>query len=398
VIIGIPRQRLESVGFALKHQDVDVLDIEIMSSSTGDLIYEKLQSLSERIGIPQQIIADHGSDLRKGIRLFRQEYENVIYTYDITHKMASLLKHELEQDERFRGFMSRCGSTIKEVQQTELYFLIPPTQHKKSRYLNIDRSIDWVQNVLSYEQRGDFSHINARFMLDQKSLNCLTALIDSGCIARLSAIVSNEYPDESAFRSEVIRNIGVETWNRVGNTIVEMANQGRKRFVEKLGWIREYEEDIRTYSKMIELVHGVEKQVKHEGIHCESRNTFNEKTKEIQEENERLQSFKKEILEYLDEQSVAVPENTPLLGTSDILESIFGKYKHFSERNPLKEIGKMILSIPVFTGKLKDAQYVRKALETVSLHHVEAWAKRVFGQSHRSKRIEAFHPKVETPN
>ncbi len=40
------------------------------------------------------MLSDHGSDLKKGIQLYQENYPEVIYTYDVTHAMALLLKHE----------------------------------------------------------------------------------------------------------------------------------------------------------------------------------------------------------------------------------------------------------------------------------------------------------------
>ncbi len=53
------------------------------------------------------------------------------------------------------------------------------------------------------------------------------------------------------------------------------------------------------------------------------------------------------------------------LGTSDIIESIFGKYKIFSEKTPMIEIGKAILTIPVLVSKVLLTE-VKEAMESVS--------------------------------
>ena len=65
-----------------------------MHSTKGELVEQKLSEVSERVGRPVQIVADHGSDLKKGIKLYQQKHPEVIYTYDVTHGMALLLKHE----------------------------------------------------------------------------------------------------------------------------------------------------------------------------------------------------------------------------------------------------------------------------------------------------------------
>src|SRR4030042_3241756 len=106
---------------------------------------------------------------------------------------------------------------------------------------------------------------------------------------------------------------------------------------------------------MVHLIHLVEKQVKTEGLSQESKQIFEENSKEIGVNNERVQNFRKQIIDFLFEEGAKIPDGQTLLGTSDIIESTFGKYKYFSSRSPLKEVGKMILTIPVFIGKKTSA-------------------------------------------
>lgn len=63
------------------------------------MIAEKLEQLSQKVGIPQQILGDHGSNLKKGIHLYQEKHQEVVYTYDVTHAMSNLLKQQLATDE-----------------------------------------------------------------------------------------------------------------------------------------------------------------------------------------------------------------------------------------------------------------------------------------------------------
>jgi hypothetical protein len=367
VILGVPVARLEDIGYSLKHEDVEVLDIEIMERSTGDMIYHKLGSLSEQVGTPVQIISDHGSDLKKGITLFLEEHSDVIYTYDITHKMASLLKKELENDSKYNEFADQVATSLRQIRQTELYFLAPPKQRTKARYLNIDSYVTWAMSVLDYKNRGDFSQICNFSNLDSK-------------------------------QNHILQSIGEkQTYINSDTTIPQLNDMGKKRFMEKLEWLNNYEEEIKVWFEIVELILLAEKQVKCEGLSQQSEDLFKEKSKKTGVNNKRVQNFKKQIIEHLFEEGRKIPDGQTLIGTSDIIESTFGKYKIFSSRNPLKEVGKMILTIPVFIGK-KSNSYVKSALEVIKSVSVKNWANDVFGQSNLSKRIQAFNPNSETQN
>ena len=54
----------------------------------------------------------------------------VIYTYDVTHAMALLLKHELATSEKYQSFIQKCNQCRHQLQLTELSFISPPSQLK----------------------------------------------------------------------------------------------------------------------------------------------------------------------------------------------------------------------------------------------------------------------------
>ena len=99
VILGISQKYFQdeviSKNRSLSHKDVEVLGLEIMDSTTGELIEQQLDKISKKVGIPVQIVADNGSDLAKGIKLYQDKYPDLIYTHDVTHAMALLLKKRL---------------------------------------------------------------------------------------------------------------------------------------------------------------------------------------------------------------------------------------------------------------------------------------------------------------
>lgn len=189
VILGITQERfteiIEQEHRALQHQDVEVLALEVLEKSTGKIIEENLKNLAERVGTPRQILSDRGSDLKKGIDLYLETNPGVISTYDVTHKIASLLKKELSTDERYQDFLHECSLTRHRLQQTELYFLVPPKQRSKARYHNVDILVDWAQKVLKYQESGDFYQISTAYSLDGETLFSLRDTLPKDSYAQL---------------------------------------------------------------------------------------------------------------------------------------------------------------------------------------------------------------------
>ncbi len=98
--------------------------------ATGEFIQEKLELLSNQVGIPEQILGghrrcafgEHGSNLKKGIELYQKNHPEVIYTYDVTHAMSNLLKQYLSKDETYRDFIESCHKCRLKLQQTPISF------------------------------------------------------------------------------------------------------------------------------------------------------------------------------------------------------------------------------------------------------------------------------------
>ena len=102
-----------------------------------------------------------------------------------------------------------------------------------------------------------------------------------------------------------------------------------------------------------------------------------------------IQKAQQKVSEYLAIEIQKVPLNKTFLATSDIIESIFGKYKIFASSSPNLEINEMILTIPLSTIEITPDTVI-EAMETINLSELTAWSKEVFGHSLLSKRKSAF--------
>jgi hypothetical protein len=88
-------------------------------------------------------------------------------------------------------------------------------------------------------------------------------------------------------------------------------------------------------------------------------------------------------------EAAKIPTDSVWLASSDIIESVFGKYKCFTTRAPLKEIGKLLLAIPAFIADLA-TPLIREAMESVRTIDVENWAKTHIGASMLARRRHAL--------
>lgn len=341
VILGVSLKYFQSEvvdrSRCLSHKDVEVLGIEIMDSTTGEMIEEQLDKISERVGVPVQIVADNGSDLAKGIKLYQQKHPEVIYTHDVTHAMALILKKQLNSDERYQSFITECNMCRQKLQQTEWSFLAPPAQRSQCRYFNVERLTEWASNLLSFPT---------------EILMILMPDFDESLIA--------------------------------------------EKMIEKLEWLAEYKLDIIKWNQMLLLTRSVETHLKQSGLNNQSLNDLSEYR--VMFSDNSLHDFQQYVFDYVTIQSEKINTKDTFLASSDLIESLFGKYKYFSSRCPLKEMGQMILTIYLSTMDLT-TNLIKDALETISFVDVEDWLTEVFGRSTLSKRKILFssdHDDIKT--
>ncbi len=313
---------------ALTYSDGEVLALEVTRHATGEWIQSVLQSLSNLVGIPLQIIGDHAPNLKTGIQLFQAHYPQVISTYDVSHAMALLLKKELLPNPTFQNFLKDCHHCRLQVQQTELAFAAPPAQRTRCRYFNIERLVLWANHIL----KADYS---------------------------LFSSLLPHLPPEKLY----------------------------PRLQEKFAWVFSYQFPLKIWSFLTQMTRTLEKQLKTSGLNSYSVSLFKNRLLKLKIPS-YLNPFKQKLFQYLETEIAKAPHHM-LLASSDILESIFGRYKYFSQRCSIKELRSLLLTIPLTTVDLTP-QFIKDALTTIHSSDLSQWVHDVFGQSALSKRKILF--------
>jgi len=97
------------------------------------------------------------------------------------------------------------------------------------------------------------------------------------------------------------------------------------------------------------------------------------------------------LIDFVQNESLKANPDERLLGSSEVIESVFGKLK-FLERDQAKSgVTGLLLSVGAFVSETSD-QVVQKAMEAVRTRDVSKWCKKMIGQTVQSKRKEAFNP------
>ena len=305
----------------LAHEDVELIALQPVRTSTGEVVCQQLNEAAKTTGVPRAIVSDDGRDLHLGLKLFRQEHSQAAWIYDIKHKTASLLKHRLEKDEEWKSFVSQVNLSKQKVCMTPLAFLAPPQQRGKARYMNVDSLVAWGKKAIG--------------VLDQPP---------------------------AADHEEV------------DAAMVE----------EKFGWLREYRQPLERWNRLMSVIETAEHHIRREGIQCGTAGELKLRLDAVASD-ESSRDLRDDLLAFLREQSRQVRPGERLLGSSEIVESVIGKYKRLQGERGHHGLTPMILSIGSIVGR-KTVSALKTALEKLAIHDVLAWCGKHIGATVQSLR------------
>lgn len=389
VILGIPLSILAQSGYSPPHQAMTVLAVQVTTHSSGTWIAAVLAETAARTGAPMQIVADHGSDLRKGIALFQEQHApHCVETYDISHRIATLLKGELSRDARWKTFLAQCAKTLSTWQQTDLAFLLPPRQRTKARYMHFDAHVQWAERLLAYYERGDFSAIARPCVLSYAAWEYLRRGFGTARVQPLRPLIGWRFAEKEAFAQALQAHSDIPL-EELDEGFWTLADHARARFLAGFAWLLEYRQDLPVYAAMMASAKRIQTALKTQGLGAGALPSLQAERAALPQLTPRAAAFTENLIGQAEQEIAKVPPGQTWLASSDIIESVFGRYKTFTERGPLKEVGKLVLAIPALLTEWTPA-LIREALAQVRTLDVERWAKTHLGDSLLAKRRRAL--------
>ena len=335
LVLGLPLEKFRRNGCRVSHADVTGIGTVVGDKMNAAKVTETLKRLTAAAGAPVQIVTDHGSDIKKGVEDFIATLPvKPVYTYDITHKTAVILKRLLKDDAAWERFVRNCVDAKRLVLQTEMGHLAPPKPSDKARWLNLDAYATWAE--------------------------------------ALAVHIASVRRDPS--RHEEAERLGTF-----------------------FGWLDGFLPELARWGMIVKVLQAAKDEVKANGLDKGGKARFVKGLEKLAGGGGIAQEVIEELLRFFEEQTAPLPDGNKWLGTSDIIESVFGKYKRFSQRSSIKGVGKMILTIPVFTGSLTMTK-LGQAMETVRGNEVTKWVNDNLGVSLFAKRRRALGVRLKPKN
>jgi hypothetical protein len=168
-----------------------------------------------------------------------------------------------------------------------------------------------------------------------------------------------------------------------------------ERYEKYFGWLKEYEQAFEDWDFMEGAVDMVNSVCREYGLSHETYEYLKINFEEaFSVEDENLIKFLKEALKSVEEESCKLKPGQVMLCSTEVEESIFGKFKELNTGS--QEIGSNILGLATFVGPKLTEKSIKEAMENCSTKKGLEWIKQKIGETLGSIRNRIFRGNKET--
>jgi hypothetical protein len=328
LLIPVNKQSSESLSF----EDVQVFSLEGSESWTGEKIAKKIQAeLNERNLNLKYVVSDEGNNMKCAVRLL-----GVPHIPDISHAVGTCLKKSFKELEEYKELSASLTIIKARLGLCEHSFLRPPKQRTKSRFLNQEKIVKWVQTILKkWEEIPPTAQEKLLPIQDHKVITkeleiCISIAEKISKMLKTNGLSIKKIDDAL----EYIRQQKLEHMDEKGDSICE------------------------NYKNII--------------IFIDYLKAYLEKYKAILVDND------------WEKQSIHI--------CSDVIERLFGRYKAKISDNFFVTVSSIALEIPLMClSRQKIMQNVQLALETVKMTTIREWRTEQSSHNQVSMRAQFFN-------
>jgi hypothetical protein len=187
---------------------------------------------------------------------------------------------------------------------------------------------------------------------------------------------------------EILVHWGVDIITAIANP-----NHPDRKLLEKYcGWIHQYQGLIARLKQLVIISQSVRQYIREHGI-CtaigEEVDALLEAVMKPLDFDMRACEYAGRLIDFLHEQSKIVPSGQVWVGSSEIIESLFGKLKCLEHDQSKGGFTSLVLGAVACVGRL-DVDVIKAAMAQVKVADVDAWTREQMGVTLLSKRRKAL--------
>ena len=156
----------------------------------------------------------------------------------------------------------------------------------------------------------------------------------------------------------------------------------------KLGWILDFRSSLANWQALFAVVTAAESLVRQEGLYQGVQSKLKTQLEGLAH-TQQSQRVAAELLNFVSEEESKVRPGERLPGSSEVIESVFGKFKYLEQDQAQSGFTGLVLSVCALVSTTTK-EVVQQALEAVPVKKVLTWCKENLGASVQAKRRAIF--------
>jgi len=327
VVLRVHLDALSLKGSAIQLDDCECIGLRILEETHGEIMADSLTGIFKQAGHPVALLKDQGADLARGVKLWKDAQLPAGEPIEVIDDIGHVLAN---------GLKAQFEKTL--VFQHFLT-LIAKGAHRL-------RQTSWAHLMPpKIRTKGRFQSIGRLAQWGSKLLVSL-----------------NQHSNSSAW------------------TAIHKAMPGLSR----------YRKFMQRFAETAQMTHSILKELKQYGLNPATYEHCKAQAVSLSEQP----IFKKRLLNWLDHhqkvQARLTSQHTLLVST-DILESLFGKFKSIIERSPTTDINRIALVIPALCGNTIHEQGIKELFSTTRQQDIDTWEQNNIGCALTLFMIEGMH-------
>lgn len=164
----------------------------------------------------------------------------------------------------------------------------------------------------------------------------------------------------------------------------------RHRVEEAVGWVREYRQEVEQWRQWVEVGTITEQFVKAHGVSAGGAQQLQHRLAAVGT-LPRTPQLCAEFVQFVTEEGAKANAGERLVGSSEVIESIFGKWKRLEGEQARSGLTGLVLALGAIVAPTT-AEVVKQALTTVPTKTVLMWCREKLGKTVQATRRALFAP------
>jgi hypothetical protein len=238
----------------------------------------------------------------------------------------------------------------------------------------------FCENRPGTQLKYDVCHKVACELKKRLNKNPLWEIMTSGAVQTKKALSLSKFakfaPPQQRSKARYMNLDSLVKW---GCTMLHRYVILPKEVQRKVSWLMPLKREIRKWREWVQIGQVTRDLIRRDGFYDGADEALMDRLIERGLTTDETGEFSEVLVDYVRSEGEGIHKDHRLVGTTEVLEGLFGGYKHMVGENKmsLNGLGRLILCMSSRIGEFSD-ELVHKAMTSVKCKDVNAWLDRVF--------------------